>query len=117
MNSIDQVISVQLGIILQVTGALTHTRFWPSNIFVDHYSGYYYTHRMRVTSAEETLWVKEAYERLASIHRARVYAYRADNGRFTEPLFNEAVQTFRKYIIYCGVGSHHQNAIVEPRIK
>ena len=46
---------------------------------------------MRRTSDEETLQEKEAYERLASTHGARVYAYRADNGRFVEPQFKDLV--------------------------
>ena len=72
---------------------------------------------MRVTSAEETLRAKEAYERLEATHGARVCAYRVDNGIFVDILFNETVQTCEKQIRYCGVGSHHQNSIVDRRIK
>ena len=36
MTSIEQIVSAQPGIIPQVTGYLTHERFWTSNIFVDH---------------------------------------------------------------------------------
>ena len=72
---------------------------------------------MRGTSAEETLWAKEAYERFSATYRDRFCAYRSGNGRFPEPLFKDAVQTCGQQIRYCGVGSHHQNAIVELRIK
>ena len=72
---------------------------------------------MRGTSDEETLREKEAYERLAATHGSRVYTYRADNGRFADPQFKEAVQTCGIHIIYCGVGSHHQNTIFECSIK
>ena len=48
---------------------------------------------MRGNSYEETLWAKEAYERLVDTRRDRVYTYRVDNGRLAEPLFKEAVQT------------------------
>ena len=46
-----------------------------------------------------------------------VYAYRADNRRFSEPLFKEAVQNCGHHIRYSGVGSHHKKEIVERRIK
>ena len=48
---------------------------------------------MRGTSSEETIYTKEAYKRLAATHGDRVCAYRADNGRFTDPQFKETVQT------------------------
>ena len=72
---------------------------------------------MRGGSSEETLWAKEACECLAATHGARVCAYRSDNGRLVDPLFKESVQTCGQNIICCGVGYHHQNAIVDRRIK
>ena len=66
---------------------------------------------------EETLQEKEAYERLAFTHGSRVCAYREDNGIFADTLLKEAVQTCGQKISYCGVGSHHQNTIVERKIK
>ena len=54
---------------------------------------------------------------MAATHGSRVYTYRADNGRFADPQFKEAVQTCGQQIGYCGVVTHHQNAIVELRIK
>ena len=72
---------------------------------------------MRETSAEETLHAKEAYKRLAATHGARVCAYRAENVRFSYLPFKEGIRSYRQQIRFCGVGSHHQNAIVELRIK
>ena len=40
---------------------------------------------------------------------ARVCAYRADNERFEETQFKEAVQSCGHHISYYGVSSHHQN--------
>ena len=93
MASIEQMVSVRPGLIPQVTGALTHARFWAATVLVDHYYEYCYAHLMRVTSSEETLWEKEAYDRLADTHGSRVCAYRVDNGRFVNPLFKEVVKT------------------------
>ena len=72
---------------------------------------------MRGTSAKATLRAKEAYERLKTTHGDRVCAYRADNRRFVDPLLKEESKKFRQHTRYCGVGSHHQNEIVERRIK
>ena len=72
---------------------------------------------MSGTSSEETLREKEAYERLAATHRSSVCAYREYKGRFSKPLFKEAVQTYGQHISYCRVGYPHQNAIFERRIK
>ena len=91
-------VSDQPGIIPQFTGDLTHAIFWADTVFVDQYSNYFYAHLMRGTSYEETLHTKEAYERLASTHGARVCAYRYDNGIFTDTLFKESVHTCGQYI-------------------
>ena len=72
---------------------------------------------MRITSAEETIQAKEAYECLTATHGVRFCAYRTYNVRFTETTFKEAVQIYIHHISYCGVGSHHQNSIVDCRIK
>ena len=50
---------------------------------------------MRVTSAEENLQAKEAYERLSATHRSKVLAYRAESIIFSYYLFKEALQTCR----------------------
>ena len=34
--SIDHMVSIQPELITQFTGALTHTRFWAANVFMDH---------------------------------------------------------------------------------
>ena len=72
---------------------------------------------MRGASFEETIMAKEAYECLACTHVARFCVYRAEKGSFTEPLFKEEVKTCGQYTSYCRMGSQHQNAIVEHRIK
>ena len=82
-----------------------------------HHHDYCYAHLMRGTSDEETLQVKEAYERLASTHGSRFCAYRTYNRRFKDPLFKEAFHTYGQQISYCRVGSNHQNTIVDCRIK
>ena len=62
MILIGQMVSSQTGLIHQVTGDITHMRFYAANILMNHHSDYCYTHLMRETSYEETIWSKEAYE-------------------------------------------------------
>ena len=82
MTSIDQMVSAQPGLITQVTGDLTHARFWSATVFVDHYSDYFYANLITGTSSEETLWAEEAYKNLESNHGYRICAYREDNWMF-----------------------------------
>ena len=93
MTSIDHMVSAQPGIIPQVSGALTHEIFWPATVFLDHYSKYFYACFMRGTLDNETLQAKEVYDLLSATHGARVFAYRAENGRFLDSLFKEAFKT------------------------
>ena len=77
-------VSEQPGLVPEATGSLTLTRLWAAIIFVYQYYDYFNTHLMRFTSAEKTLWVKEAYKLLEATHWARLFSYRADNGSFAE---------------------------------
>ena len=43
--------------------------------------------------------------------------YHADNGRFADNGFIDAITTKDQKIIFCGVGSHHQNGIIENKNK
>ena len=72
---------------------------------------------MRVTSTEETLQSKEAYKRLTDTHKYRLCTLREDNGRFSDPLLKELFQTCRQNISKYVVVSHHQNKVVDHRIK
>ena len=58
MTSIDHMVSSQPVIIPQVIGYLIHSRFWAANIFLGHYSDYFYAHLMIRTSSKETLQAK-----------------------------------------------------------
>ena len=43
--------------------------------------------------------------------------YHADNGRFSGQPFRSAIEYSNQTITFCGVRSHHQNAIVESKIQ
>ena len=72
---------------------------------------------MRDLTLDETLLAKTSFERHAQDGGVRIKAYRADNGRFADQGFRDAVSGSNQQITYCAVGAHHQNGIVERRIK
>ena len=43
--------------------------------------------------------------------------YHADNGRFADNGFVDAVNTKSQKLNFCGVGAHHQNGIIENKNK
>ncbi len=114
--SVDQLSSPTPGLIAQVKGNLTRDRYRVATVFVDHFSDLTYVHVSQSDTSEETVEAKEAFERFASTHGVTIEHYHADNGRFADNLFREAVQQSGQSITYCGVGAHHQNGIAERRI-
>jgi len=115
--SIDQMISAQPGLIPQMAGFLTNLRIWGATIFVDHFSDYVFVALMRDLTLDETLLAKASFERHANEGGVTIDSYRADNGRFADSGFQQAIKDCNQKITYCAVGAHHQNGIVERRIK
>ena len=75
-----------------------------------------HVHLMRSASQDKTLAAKRAYKRLAATHKVTIQRYNADNGRFAEKDFRDAIDNTNQLISYCGVGTHHQNGIAENHI-
>ena len=116
-TSADHLVSKQPGLIPQSTGILTYERFWGSVIFVDHFSDLIYSHLIRGTSSQDTLDAKHGYERMAKSYGVVVKSYHADNLRFNDNNFTGDCVRAGQTITFCGVGAHHQNAIVERKKK
>ena len=72
---------------------------------------------MKTTSQAETLDAKLATEKFFKDHGYDIERWHADNGRYAEVDFRDAVKEQDQSIKYCGVGAHHQNGIVEAAIK
>jgi hypothetical protein len=72
---------------------------------------------MRDLTLDETLLAKTAFERHANEGGVSIASYRADNGRFADAGFQKAIKEANQSITFCAVGAHHQNGIVERRIK
>ena len=115
--SLDQLVSAQPGLIPQMSGYLTNMRIWGATVFVDHVSDFVYVALMRDLTLDETLLAKTSFERLANDGGITIKSYRADNGRFADKGFQDAIKDSNQSITFCGVGGHHQNGIVERKIK
>ena len=60
---------------------------------------------------------KEALEKLMSQARQTIKQNHDDNVRFSDNGFIDAVNNKDQNITFCGVGSHHQNVMVENNNK
>ncbi|KAL7470955.1 hypothetical protein ACHAXS_011261 [Conticribra weissflogii] len=110
-------ISAQPGLIPQVSGHLTRARIWAATIFVDHCSDLVHVHLMRDQTQDSTLAAKASFERFADSNHVQIQSYHADNGRFAEKRFLDEIKRCNQEISFCAVGAHHQNGIVERKIK
>ena len=110
--SVDQIVSAQPGLIPHMSGFLNNQRLWGATTFVDHVSDYVYVHLMRDLSPTKTLLAKSAIEKVMEQAGRNVKHYHANNGRFAEYGFINAVNVKYQKIISCGVGAHHQNGII-----
>ena len=116
-TSCDHVVSHQPGLIPQSTGILSHTKFWGSVMFVDHYSDFVFNHLITGTTSQATFEAKQAYEREAASFDVKIKSYHADNLRFNDRNFQGDCIKNKQTISFCGVGAHHQNAIAESKVK
>jgi GAG-pre-integrase domain len=115
--SVDQIESPTPGLIGQIKGIPTKARYRVATIFVDSYSGISFVYLQQTTNATETLEAKHQFENYARSFGVNIVHYHADNGRFIETVWREDIRLKGQSISYSGVGAHHQNGIVEKRIR
>ena len=84
---------------------------------MDHVSDYTHVTLMRDLTLDETLLAKTSFERLENDGGVAIKSYRADNGRFADKELHDALNDSNQTITFCAVGGHHQNGIVEKKIK
>ena len=113
--SVDQIISAQPGLIPQMFGFLTNQRLWGVTTFVDHISDFVYVHLMRDLSLAKTLLEKSATEKTMAQAGWTILHYHANNGRFFDNGFVEAINSKDRKITFCGVGAHHQNGVIKKK--
>ena len=85
--------------------------------FIDNVSDYVYVHLMRDLSLTKTLIAKSAMEKVITQAGQTVKHYHANNGRFADNGFIDAVNGKDQKITFCGIGMHHQNRIIENKNK
>ncbi len=115
--SCDQLISGTPGLVGQISGKLTKSRYWLATVFVDNFSGLDYVHFQESTSAQETMEAKHAFERFSKAQGVTIKHYHCDNGVFVLRMFREEIKKCGQTIPFCGVGAHHQNGVAKRRIQ
>jgi hypothetical protein len=100
-----------------MSGFLTSQRYWGVTVFVDHFSDYIYCHLMRALTLDETLDAKRSWEILLANAGHSAKHYHADNGRFADDDFRAHCDERNQTLDFCGVGAHHQNGVVEGKIR
>ena len=116
MVSVDQLVSKQPGLIPRIDGKHTLERVTGATVYADNYSGFCYSHLQSSLDTDQTIQSKLSFESLVHNMGVKIQAYRADNGRFIEKGYREAVTACKQTIDYCGAGAHNQNGIIERTI-
>ena len=115
--SVDQIESRTPGFLAVLRGFVTTKRYTCATIFVDHYSRFTYYYPQTSTNAEETVKAKKAFEAYSNSVGVKILHYHCDNGRFADKVFLAAVKDEKQTVSYYGVNAHHQNGIVEKKIR
>ena len=115
--SVDQLVSPTPGLVAQMIGFLTMTRYRYATIYVDQASRLSYVYLQKTATAEETLQGKEAFELYARERGVTIQAYHADNGIFKAYKWVMACRGKGQSLTFAGVNAHHQNGIAERRIR
>jgi hypothetical protein len=76
-----------------------------------------YVHLQESLTSAYTVEAKEAFEAFARNMGVRIQHYHADNSRFADNGFMNAVKQQQQTISFCGVNAHFQNGIAEKRIR
>ena len=115
--SVDQLEANVAGLVAQMAGRPTHSRYKVVTVFVDQATGFSFVHFQKSTSAEETVEGKELFERRAASMGHQIRHYHADNGVFASNAWRAHCIARRQGLSFAGVGAHHQNGLAENKIR
>ncbi len=110
-------VSAQPGLIPQMAGFFTNLSIWGATVFVGYFSDYVYVALMQDLGLDKTLLAKSSFEWHANEGDVSINAYCTNNGCFADAGFQKAIKESNQSITFYAVGGHHQNGIVEQRIK
>lgn len=116
-NAVDQIVSAQPGLMPQDKGQMTRAWIWECTVFVDYTTSYVHVLLMRDLGIESTLAAKQKFEDKCTTKGIKVKHYHANNGQFANPAWKEGCTAKGQKLMFCGVGMHHQNVIIECNIK
>jgi hypothetical protein len=114
--SVDQMESTKVGFFAQVKGTLTKKRYKYCTMFVDHYSRLCFVHLQINNSADKTIFVKQAFEKFAAKHGARIQHYHFDSRHFSDNTFKQSCKASHQQLTFCGANAHFQNGISKHTI-
>ena len=115
--STDQLVVAQPGLVPRLSGRHSTSRICGATGFLDHNTGYSYSSMQTSLDGDQTLAAKDQFENHAATCGVTIKSYRADNGRFAEKSFRDAVRAARQTIDFCAVGAHHQNGLIERHFQ
>ena len=115
--STDQLVVAQPGLVPRLSGRHFHDRICGATGFFDHVSNYSFSSMQTSLDTDQTLAAKMNFENHANTCGVTIKSYRADNGRFAQKAFKDAVTKAQQTIDYCAVGAHHQNGLIERHFQ
>jgi hypothetical protein len=115
--SVDTLESTTPGLIAQLRGNTTKSRYRFATVFVDHFSNFSYVHLHQTNDGDNIVKAKLAFEREAGTMGITIRHYNADNGLFADSQFQKALQLKGQTISFCGVNAHHMSGKAERRVK
>jgi hypothetical protein len=96
----DQLVSAQPGLIPHMAGFLANLHIWDATRFVDNFSDYIFVALMHDLTLDETLLAKSSFERHAHEGGVTINSYHANNGRFADSGFQQAIKDADQNITY-----------------
>ena len=114
--SVDQLEANVAGLVAQMAGRPTHSRYKVVTVFVDHATGFSYVHFQKSSNAEETIEGKELFEQHAASMGHNIRHYHADNGIFASKAWRAHCIARHQGLSFAGVGAHHQNRVAESKM-
>jgi hypothetical protein len=72
---------------------------------------------MHNLTLDKTLLAKSSFKQHANKGGVTINSYQADNGRFADFGFQQAVKDCNQKITYCTVGAHHQNGSLNKELR
>ena len=115
--SVDQIVVAQPGLMPRLSGRHKHDRICGAICFIDYFSKYSYSSLQISFDGDQTFAVKLSFASYAESSGVKIKSCRADNGKFAEKCFRDAVTQAQQTIDFCAVGALHQNGVIKTHFQ